>query len=86
MTLSHHQIQMCAIAERVASSISIVGTLMMFTAYLFFPGFRTLLSNKLLTCASFANLACNAAALMGGSGLAHLNKPLCQAQAFLLEW
>jgi uncharacterized membrane protein (DUF441 family) len=84
--LTTAQIQACAIAERVASSVSITGTLMMFVAFFCFPRYRTLLSNRLLICASFANLMCDAAALMGGSGLAHLNSSLCQAQAFLLEW
>ncbi|KAG0650439.1 Cyclic AMP receptor 2 [Hyphodiscus hymeniophilus] len=84
--LSPSQIWACAIAERVSSSISLVSTLTMFVCYFSIKRFRSLLSNRLLIIASIANLACNAATLIGGSGLADVNSSVCQAQAFLLEW
>jgi hypothetical protein len=84
--LSASQVAACVIVERVSSSISIIGILMMFIGYFTIKRFRTLLSNRLLIYASVANLACNAAYLIGGASLAHVNSSLCQAQAFLLEW
>jgi len=84
--LTGDQIWICAIAERISSSISVTATLLMFICYFSLKRFRSLLSNRLLIFASVANLACNAATLMGGSGLLDVNSSVCQTQAFLLEW
>lgn len=83
--LSAGQIRDCVVAERVSASISVTGILIMITAFYTFSRLHTL-SNQLLIYASFANLGANAAALIGGSGLSRVSSPLCQAQAFLLEW
>ena len=83
--LSAGQIRGCVLAERISASISVTAILIMMAAFYTFPRLHSL-SNQLLIYATFANLGANTAALIGGSGLSQLNSPLCQAQAFLLEW
>jgi hypothetical protein len=84
MGLTKEQVSSLIIIERVTASISVVGTLILVTSFIFIKAFRTL-SNTLIFYASFANLFANVAALIGGSALGRVSSPLCQFQGFLLE-
>jgi len=84
MGLTNDQIDSLIVIERITASISVVGTLILITTFIFIKAFRTL-SNTLIFYASFANLFANIAALIGGSALGKISSPLCQFQGFLLE-
>ncbi|KAH8651899.1 hypothetical protein BGZ60DRAFT_473601 [Tricladium varicosporioides] len=82
--LSPIEIKTLIVIERVTACISVFGTLILVTTFIFIKDFRTL-SNTLIFYASFANIFANVAALIGGSALSHENGGLCQFQGFLLE-
>lgn len=84
MGLTKQQVHNLIIIERTTASISVLGTLILLTTFIFIKAFRTL-SNTLIFYASFANIFANVAALIGGSALGKVNSPLCQFQGFLLE-
>ncbi|RDL31337.1 uncharacterized protein BP5553_09546 [Venustampulla echinocandica] len=84
MGLTSEQIQTLIVIERFTASVSVIGTLILITTFIFIKDFRTL-SNTLIFYASFANLFANVAALIGDSALYRLDGALCQFQSFLLE-
>jgi hypothetical protein len=84
MPLTPDEVKTLIVIERVTASVSVTGTLILITTFIFIKEFRTL-SNTLIFYASFANIFANVAALIGGSALSRVNDPLCQFQAFLLE-
>lgn len=74
------------IAERVSSIFSVVGAFFIIGTFLSDPRFRKPI-NRLVFYASWGNLFANVATLISRSGIKlGVTSPLCQFQAFLIQW
>ena len=86
MSLSDAQIQDIIITERVASVLSLVGAAFVLATFLLNDKFRKPI-NRLVFYATFGNILTNVATLISIDGIeAGTSSPLCQIQAFLIQW
>ena len=73
-------------AERVASVFSVIGAAFIIFTFLFDSSFRKPI-NRLVFYASWGNLFANVATLISREGIKReIDGPLCQFQAFLIQW
>ena len=80
------QINAMMITERVTSIFSLIGILFILSTFLLGRGFDKPI-NRLFFFASFSNLGMNIAALIAEEGVsAGQGSPLCQFQAFAIQW
>ncbi|MCJ1324617.1 hypothetical protein MMC10_001279 [Thelotrema lepadinum] len=85
MGLSGDEIWMISVAERVASSISLLSVLFVLLTYLFSPGFNKPI-NRQIFYATWSNLGICFAGLIGVDGyLGGIDTPLCRFQGFLVQ-
>lgn len=74
------------LAEKVTSVISVVGAAFIIATFLLDDRFRKAI-NRLVFYACWGNLFANVATLISRSGInMGVNSPLCQFQAFLIQW
>ncbi|CAP97005.1 hypothetical protein NUH16_008623 [Penicillium rubens] len=88
MALAPSQRQLVAISvtERVCSAISLVGTFVIIASFISSRSFRKPI-NRLVFYASWGNMMANIATMISQSGIqAGSGSPLCQLQAFLIQW
>ncbi|CEJ62116.1 hypothetical protein PMG11_10626 [Penicillium brasilianum] len=86
MSPSPDQLLAISITERVCSAISLVGTFVIVTTFIGSQSFRKPI-NRLVFYASWGNMMANIATLISQSGIhAGVGSPLCQFQAFLIQW
>ncbi|KAE8351761.1 hypothetical protein BDV28DRAFT_149697 [Aspergillus coremiiformis] len=86
MPLSEQQLYAISVTERVCSAISLTGTMIIVVSFLGSNAFRKPI-NRLVFYASWGNLMTNIATVISQSGIhMGLNSPLCQFQAFLIQW
>ncbi|GMF72884.1 unnamed protein product [Aspergillus oryzae] len=86
MSLSEQQLYAISATERVCSAISLTGTAIIVISFLGSSAFRKPI-NRLVFYASWGNLMTNIATVISQSGIhMGLNSPLCQFQAFLIQW
>ncbi|KAL1962929.1 hypothetical protein VTN77DRAFT_9025 [Rasamsonia byssochlamydoides] len=85
-TFSQQQYSAIEAAERACSVLSLVGTFIVIGTFIGSPSFRKPI-NRLAFYASWGNIMSNVATLISRSGILHgVNTPLCQFQAFLIQW
>lgn len=83
---SQEQLAAISITERVCSTVSLVGTFVIVTTFIVSRSFRKPI-NRLVFYASWGNIMANIATLISQSGIhAGVGSPLCQFQAFLIQW
>lgn len=86
MSPSPDQLLSISITERVCSAISLVGTFVIVTTFIGSRSFRKPI-NRLVFYASWGNMMANIATLISQSGIhAGVGSPLCQFQAFFIQW
>ncbi|KAE8375907.1 hypothetical protein BDV26DRAFT_283095 [Aspergillus bertholletiae] len=86
MSLSQQQLFAISVTERVCSAISLTGTTIIVVSFLSSTAFRKPI-NRLVFYASWGNLMTNIATVISQSGIhMGLDSPLCQLQAFLIQW
>ncbi|KAB8265496.1 hypothetical protein BDV32DRAFT_116650 [Aspergillus pseudonomiae] len=86
MSLSEQQLYAISVTERVCSAISLTGTTIIVVSFLGSSAFRKPIS-RLVFYASWGNLMTNIATVISQSGIhMGLDSPLCQFQAFLIQW
>ncbi|KAF3395716.1 hypothetical protein F1880_007317 [Penicillium rolfsii] len=86
MPPSQEQLSAISITERVCSAVSLVGTFVIVVTFIGSRSFRKPI-NRLVFYASWGNLMANIATLISQSGMhAGMSSPLCQFQAFLIQW
>ncbi|KAE8328999.1 hypothetical protein BDV39DRAFT_173017 [Aspergillus sergii] len=86
MSLSEQQLYAISATERVCSAISLTGTAIIVVSFLGSSAFRKPI-NRLVFYASWGNLMTSIATVISQSGIhMGLNSPLCQLQAFLIQW
>lgn len=75
-----------SVAERVCSAVSLVGTFVIVTTFIGSRLFRKPI-NRLVFYASWGNIMTNIATLISQDGIhSGGGSPLCQFQAFLIQW
>jgi hypothetical protein len=86
MGLTIDQISAIEIAERVSSILSLLGAAFVIGTFMSNKSFHKPI-NRLVFYAAWGNIMANTATLISVSGI-HLgiNSPLCQFQAFLIQW
>lgn len=83
--LTADQLRSLELTERIASCLSLAGTMFVMITFLYSSAFRKPI-NRLIFYATWGNTICNAATLMSQSGMrAGKNSPLCQIQGFLIQ-
>ncbi|CAI7658938.1 unnamed protein product [Penicillium pancosmium] len=83
---SEEQLFAISVTERTCSAISITGTFVIVATFIGSRAFRKPI-NRLVFYASWGNLMANVATLISQDGIhAGLGSPLCQMQAFLIQW
>lgn len=86
MSLSSTQIDTIIITERISSILSLVGAAFVVVTFTLDDKFRKPI-NRMVFYATFGNVITNIATLMSTSGIeAGHGSPLCQLQAFLIQW
>lgn len=86
MPPSQEQLSAISITERVCSAVSLVGTFVIITTFIGSCSFRKPIT-RLVFYASWGNIMANVATLISQSGIrAGVGSPLCQFQAFLIQW
>jgi hypothetical protein len=86
MPPSQEQLAAISIAERVCSTVSLVGAFVIVTTFIGSRSFRKPI-NRLVFYACWGNIMANIATLISQSGIrAGVGSPLCQVQAFLIQW
>lgn len=84
--LSDGQLTTIEIAERVTSVFSVLGAILIISTFLWDSRFRKPI-NRLVFYASWGNLFANVATLISREGIKEgVEGPLCQFQAFLIQW
>ncbi|KAF9885614.1 hypothetical protein FE257_012705 [Aspergillus nanangensis] len=74
------------VTERVCSVVSLIGTSVIVTTFLYSSAFRKPI-NRLVFYASWGNIIANIATVVSQSGIqAGIASPLCQIQGFLIQW
>jgi hypothetical protein len=86
MPFSHRQMHAVEITERVGSVCSLLGAAFIITTFLSGKSFHKPI-NRLVFFAAWGNIMSSIATVISTSGI-HLgpNRPLCQLQAFLIQW
>ena len=83
--LSDYEVWQISIAERTASSISLISVVFVLLTYLFSPAFNKPI-NRQIFYATWSNLGICLAGLISVDGyLGGEDKPLCRFQAFLVQ-
>ena len=86
MAFSDRQMNAVEITEKVGSVFSLLGTAFIITTFLSDKSFHKPI-NRLVFYAAWGNIMSNVATLISTSGISlGLNSPLCQFQAFLIQW
>ncbi|KAJ5562382.1 hypothetical protein N7461_001143 [Penicillium sp. DV-2018c] len=86
MTLSEEQVLAISATERVCSTISLVGTFVIVTTFIWSPTFRKPI-NRLVFYASWGNIMANIATIISSDGIhSGVDSSLCQFQGFLIQW
>ncbi|CAI7666947.1 unnamed protein product [Penicillium discolor] len=86
MTLSEQQILAISVTERVCSTISLVGTFVIVTTFIWSPTFRKPI-NRLVFYASWGNIMASIATIISADGIhSGVDSSLCQFQGFLIQW
>lgn len=86
MSLSGQQLLAISVTERACSAVSLMGTAIIVTSFLYSSSFRKPI-NRLVFYASWGNMMTNVATLISQSGLnAGTHSFPCQLQAFLIQW
>ncbi|CAI7652987.1 unnamed protein product [Penicillium viridicatum] len=86
MTLSEQQILAISATERVCSTISLVGTFVIVTTFIWSPTFRKPI-NRLVFYASWGNIMASIATIISADGIhSGVDSSLCQFQGFLIQW
>ncbi|KAK5105231.1 hypothetical protein LTS08_001506 [Lithohypha guttulata] len=86
MSLTTQQLRNIVVTERISSIFSLVGAAFVILTFVLNDKFRKPI-NRLVFYATFGNILTNVATLVSTSGIeAGTNSPLCQFQAFLLQW
>jgi hypothetical protein len=86
MPPSQEQLLAISVTERVCSTVSLVGTFVIVATFIGSRSFRKPI-NRLVFYASWGNIMANIATLISQSGIhAGVGSPLCQFQAFLIQW
>ncbi|OBT78740.1 hypothetical protein VF21_02635, partial [Pseudogymnoascus sp. 05NY08] len=86
MSLTEDQLFAVSIAERVSSAVSLCCASTAVLTFLLRKAFRTPI-NRLIVYALYGNILLNIATLISLSGPQHgARSPLCQFQAFLIQW
>ncbi|KAJ5763122.1 CAMP receptor-like protein [Penicillium manginii] len=83
---SEEQLFAISITERTCSAISLIGTFVIVATFICSRAFRKPI-NRLVFYASWGNIMANIATLISQDGIhAGIGSPLCQIQAFLIQW
>ncbi|KAJ5367197.1 hypothetical protein N7541_001138 [Penicillium brevicompactum] len=83
---SQRQLAAISVTERICSSISLIGTFIIITSFIGSRSFRKPI-NRLVFYASWGNMMANIATMISQSGIHRGGRsPLCQVQAFLIQW
>ena len=82
--LTEDQLNAIVIIERVTSSLSVVGCLLIVVTFLSSSAFHKPI-NRLVFFASVGNIMTNIATLISRSALENLDGALCQFQGFLIQ-
>ncbi|KAJ5619528.1 hypothetical protein N7510_003512 [Penicillium lagena] len=83
---TQRQLDAISATERVCSTISLIGTFVILTTFIGSRGFRKPI-NRLVFYACWGNIMTNIATLISQDGIhAGVGSPLCQLQAFLIQW
>lgn len=85
VVLTEEQTETIVAIERSMGIISVACSLLLLITFLLFKEFRNI-GNTMIFMATPANLVANSAATIGMLGMGNPNGPLCQFQAFALEW
>ncbi|THC93519.1 hypothetical protein EYZ11_007010 [Aspergillus tanneri] len=86
MSPSENQLFAISTTERVCSAISLAATAIVVVSFICSSAFRKPI-NRLVFYASWGNIMANLATVISQSGIrAGLDSPLCQFQAFLMQW
>ena len=86
MSITPSETRAFEIAEKVTSVFSVVGAGFIITTFLLDSKFRKPI-NRLVFYAAWGNLFANVATLISRSGIKlGTTSPLCQFQAFLIQW
>lgn len=86
MSPTAKQLDAISITERVCSAVSLSGTGIVVISFLYSSSFRKPI-NRLVFYACWGNVMANIATVVSQSGIhAGLGSPLCQFQAFLIQW
>jgi hypothetical protein len=86
--LTSAQILTIEISTRTSSVLSMLGSLFIISTFLCFPYFRKPM-NRLIFYATWSNIVTNGATLISVSAIPDdptRLTPLCEAQAFLIQW
>jgi hypothetical protein len=86
MSFSDQQMRAVEVTERVCSFFSLLGAAFIITTFLGDKSFHKPI-NRLVFFAAWGNIMTNVATLISTTGI-HLgvDKPLCQFQAFVIQW
>ncbi len=80
------QLRVLEITERVSSVLSLLGTTFIIVTFLTSRSFRKPI-NRIVFYVSFANILTNVATLISRESIRQgVDSPICQAQAFLIQW
>jgi hypothetical protein len=86
MSLNERQYQVLNAIERASSIISLAASSFVVASFIKSSRFRTPI-NRLIFYATLGNVLINAATLIASSGISRgVESPLCQFQAFALQW
>jgi membrane protein YqaA with SNARE-associated domain len=86
MPLTDHQLWSISIASRTAASLSLLGTAVVWAAFLTSNRFRKPI-NRLVFYATIGNVVADLVTLIGRNGIIlGVDTPLCQFQAFVDQW
>ncbi|KAJ5495568.1 hypothetical protein N7539_000684 [Penicillium diatomitis] len=86
MSPTPQQLLAISITERVCSAVSLLGAFVIVTTFMSSWSFRKPI-NRLVFYASWGNIMANLATLISQSGIhSGVDNPLCQFQAFLIQW
>ncbi|KAJ5775912.1 uncharacterized protein N7511_000923 [Penicillium nucicola] len=86
MVLSEQQMWAISATERVCSTISLIGTFVIVSTFIWSTSFRKPI-NRLVFYASWGNIMANVAAIIAQDGIhIGIDSALCQFQGFLIQW
>ncbi len=86
MGFSNSQMYVIEVTERVCSVASLLGAAFIITTFIFDRSFHKPI-NRLVFFAAWGNIMSNVATIISVSGVTSgVKGPLCQFQAFLVQW